>query len=357
MPGQSVLDNLWLGTDGMLRRAGAARWRAPVTRASGRRERARAVLTELLGHCPDALLTAPAGSLSLSERQAVAIGRALLRDAEGADPRRGHLGARRRHPGPAVRRGAAADRRGRRGPVHLAPDGRGDRDRRPGHRAALRRVRRHPGPRRGDTRPPGRADDRRRAASSSPRRSPPRRPPWAASCSPMTASPCAPGRSSAWPASRARARTSTCGRCVAASGQDGTPVRVAYVARDRREESIFPPLSVRENFTAATLSPDARGGLISVRAARGEVRRLRRRGSRSGSAATTTRSPRCPAATSRRWSSPGPWPAIPGCCCSTTRPAASTSAPSATSTRCCASSPPPAWRSSCCPPRSTSTSS
>ena len=27
----------------------------------------------------------------------------------------------------------------------------------------------------------------------------------------------------------------------------------AYVARDRREESIFPPLSIRENFTAATL--------------------------------------------------------------------------------------------------------
>jgi ribose/xylose/arabinose/galactoside ABC-type transport system permease subunit/ABC-type multidrug transport system ATPase subunit len=44
-------------------------------------------------------------------------------------------------------------------------------------------------------------------------------------------------------------------------------VRVAYVARDRREESIFPPLSIRENFTAATLSQDARGGLISARRA------------------------------------------------------------------------------------------
>ena len=39
----------------------------------------------------------------------------------------------------------------------------------------------------------------------------------------------------------------------------------AYVARDRREESIFPPLSIRENFTAATLSEDTRGGLISAR--------------------------------------------------------------------------------------------
>jgi ABC-type sugar transport system ATPase subunit len=34
-------------------------------------------------------------------------------------------------------------------------------------------------------------------------------------------------------------------------------VPVAYVARDRREESIFPPLSVRENFAAATLAQDS----------------------------------------------------------------------------------------------------
>src|SRR5277367_3242166 len=68
VPGQSVFDNLWLGTDGILR---------PSTGAGDRPERARAVLTELLGRCPD--LSAPAGSLSLSERQAVAICRALLR--------------------------------------------------------------------------------------------------------------------------------------------------------------------------------------------------------------------------------------------------------------------------------------
>ncbi|HEY1822179.1 MAG TPA: ATP-binding cassette domain-containing protein [Trebonia sp.] len=51
-----------------------------------------------------------------------------------------------------------------------------------------------------------------------------------------------------------------------ASGS-GAPVRVGYVARDRREESLFPPLSIRENFTAATLAKDARGGLISPRRA------------------------------------------------------------------------------------------
>src|SRR3984885_6223390 len=74
VPGQSVLDNLWLGTDGMLRRAGAG-----TTGAGGRRDRARAALAELLGEGADALLTVPAGALSLSQRQAVAIGRALLR--------------------------------------------------------------------------------------------------------------------------------------------------------------------------------------------------------------------------------------------------------------------------------------
>jgi ABC-type sugar transport system ATPase subunit len=70
VPAQSVLDNLWLGEDGVVRRAGS-----PPTQ---RRQRAREVLTELLGTCPD--LGAPAGSLSLSERQALAICRALLRD-------------------------------------------------------------------------------------------------------------------------------------------------------------------------------------------------------------------------------------------------------------------------------------
>jgi ribose/xylose/arabinose/galactoside ABC-type transport system permease subunit/ABC-type Mn2+/Zn2+ transport system ATPase subunit len=45
----------------------------------------------------------------------------------------------------------------------------------------------------------------------------------------------------------------------------GGGVRIGYVARDRREESIFPPLSIRENFAAGTLRRDLRGGLISGR--------------------------------------------------------------------------------------------
>src|SRR6202012_5970207 len=70
VPAQSVLDNLWLGADGMLRRSGR--------RPGQRRARAREVLPGLLGRCPD--LDAPAAALSLSQRQALAIGRALLRD-------------------------------------------------------------------------------------------------------------------------------------------------------------------------------------------------------------------------------------------------------------------------------------
>src|SRR5580693_7474938 len=81
VPGQPVLDNLWLGADGMLRRAssGGGTGSSGSPGVGGRREDARQVLDGLLGDCPDALLSAPAGSLSLSERQAVAIGRALLR--------------------------------------------------------------------------------------------------------------------------------------------------------------------------------------------------------------------------------------------------------------------------------------
>ena len=55
----------------------------------------------------------------------------------------------------------------------------------------------------------------------------------------------------------------------------GGAERIAYVARDRRQESIFPPLSIRENFTAATLGQDARAGLISARRAAARFERYR----------------------------------------------------------------------------------
>src|SRR6185312_13781455 len=57
----------------------------------------------------------------------------------------------------------------------------------------------------------------------------------------------------------------------------GPEIRVAAVARDRREESIFPPLSIRENFAAATLRRDTRAGLISTSRARGRFAAYRER--------------------------------------------------------------------------------
>jgi len=88
----------------------------------------------------DALLSAPAGSLSLSEPPGRGHRRALLRAPKVLvlDEATSALDVATRD---RLFNGAqAADRGGRRGPVHLPPDGRGDRDRRPGHRAPLRRV-------------------------------------------------------------------------------------------------------------------------------------------------------------------------------------------------------------------------
>ncbi|MGO9960876.1 MAG: sugar ABC transporter ATP-binding protein [Solirubrobacteraceae bacterium] len=65
---QSVLANVWLGQDGLVRR------RVP---ASSRRSRAAATLGELID---EPRLDAHAGRLSLSDRQSMCIARALLRD-------------------------------------------------------------------------------------------------------------------------------------------------------------------------------------------------------------------------------------------------------------------------------------
>ena len=68
VPPRSVLDNVWLGADGLLRE------RIPTT---VKRAEATATLTALLGSPPN--LDAPAETLSLSERQACCIARALVR--------------------------------------------------------------------------------------------------------------------------------------------------------------------------------------------------------------------------------------------------------------------------------------
>jgi ABC-type sugar transport system ATPase subunit len=68
VPQQPVLTNIWLGSDGLLRR------RVPLEQ---RRERGHAVLAQLID---DPALQAPVGSLPLSDRQAVCVARALVRE-------------------------------------------------------------------------------------------------------------------------------------------------------------------------------------------------------------------------------------------------------------------------------------
>ncbi|UGS36162.1 sugar ABC transporter ATP-binding protein [Capillimicrobium parvum] len=66
---RSVLENVWLGTEGLVR--------APRSKAA-KREKAEAVLDRLLGRSLD--LDVPVERLSLSDRQACGIARALVRD-------------------------------------------------------------------------------------------------------------------------------------------------------------------------------------------------------------------------------------------------------------------------------------
>ena len=50
---------------------------------------------------------------------------------------------------------------------------------------------------------------------------------------------------------------------------------VVYVPRDRRSESLFPTLSIRENFAAATLGADQRAGLLSRTRTDGRLARFK----------------------------------------------------------------------------------
>ena len=50
---------------------------------------------------------------------------------------------------------------------------------------------------------------------------------------------------------------------------------VVYVPRDRRSESLFPTLSIRDNFAAATLAADQRAGLVSRTRTDGRLARFK----------------------------------------------------------------------------------
>jgi ABC-type sugar transport system ATPase subunit/ribose/xylose/arabinose/galactoside ABC-type transport system permease subunit len=288
VPGQTVLDNLWLGTDGIFRRTDAS---------GGRGERARAVLTELLGDCPDTLLAAPAGSLSLSERQAVAIGRALLRSPKVLilDEATSALDVATRD-----RLFAAIRRRTDAGSAVLFISHRMDEvDEIADRVTVLRSGQSVATLDRGDATPARLVElmtggehlvqqDAQHAA----------RPETRTGEIVLDAGGLSLRAGEivglAGLEGQGQDEYLTSLRLAAgpaAGAPDGTGVRIAYVARDRREESIFPPLSIRENFTAATMRQDTRGGLISASAASARfapyVSRLRIRLGRDSDAITT----------------------------------------------------------------------
>ncbi|HEX4088757.1 MAG TPA: ATP-binding cassette domain-containing protein, partial [Trebonia sp.] len=270
--GQSVFDNLWLGTDGILRRAGSS--------ATDRRARARTVLTELLGTCPD--LNAPAGSLSLSERQAVAICRALLRQPKVLilDEATSALDvATRDRLFAAVRALTSA------GGAVLFISHRMDEVTEIADRVTVLRSGESVATLDRDEAHIGRLVELMTGGEHLVQEA-------------AEASDTASFGDVVLAADGLALRA---GEIVGLAGLEGQGqddylrslrgAGTAYVARDRREESIFPPLSIRENFTAATLREDTRFGLISARrgAARlaGYVGRLKIRLGRDTDAITT----------------------------------------------------------------------
>ena len=278
VPAQSVLDNLWLGTDGVVRRA-----RGAGLEPEERRARAGQVLTELLGTCPD--LDAPAGSLSLSERQALAIARALLRRPKVLilDEATSALDVATRDRLFEVCRALTE-----RGGAVLFISHRMDEVEQIADRVTVLRSGESVG-----TLEHEQADiatlvhlmtgGEALVQSEATERPEPGDVVLAGAGLNLRA-----GEIVGLAGLEGQGQDAYL-RALRALAEGGT--RVAYVARDRREESIFPALSIRENFTASTLRQDARAGLISTARARArfdEYRdRLKIRLGKDGDAITT----------------------------------------------------------------------
>jgi ABC-type sugar transport system ATPase subunit/ribose/xylose/arabinose/galactoside ABC-type transport system permease subunit len=280
VPRQSVLDNLWLGTDGVVRRA-----RGAGLAPEERRARAGRVLTALLGTCPD--LDSPAGALSLSERQALAIGRSLLREPKLLilDEATSALDVATRD-----RLFEACHELTARGGAVLFISHRMDEVEQIADRVTVLRSGETVG-----TLERAEADiatlvhlmtgGEALVQSAATQRPEPGEVVLAGDGLNLRA-----GEIVGLAGLEGQGQDEYI-KALAAGNAGGGGARVAYVARDRREESIFPPLSIRENFAAATLREDARFGLLSSAGARarfGEYRdRLRIRLGRDTDAVTT----------------------------------------------------------------------
>ena len=290
-----VLENAWLGADTVFGRH---------LSEADKRARASEVFAELLGTAVD--LDAPAGALPLSQQQACAIARVLLReprvlildeatsalDVATRDRVFAAIG-RRRATGMSTlfishrmdEIGEIADR------VTVLRSGEsvGTLDRAKATPAKLV----HADDRCGQ---PGRRQERAPAART--RRSPPNAYSGCAICGCAQArhpspSNCARARSWGSPGSRATGRTTSCARCgrvsadgrvLRVTGSVPTPIRssrhaaglgIGYVPRDRRSESLFAPLSILENFGAVTSRADRRFGLLSHAARRARLAHYR----------------------------------------------------------------------------------
>jgi ABC-type sugar transport system ATPase subunit/ribose/xylose/arabinose/galactoside ABC-type transport system permease subunit len=295
VPRQSVVDNLWLGTDGVVRRARGA---GPAT-PEERRARAGRVLTELLGTCPD--LDAPAGSLSLSERQALAVARALLREPRLLilDEATSALDvATRARLFEACRRLTSA------GAAVLFISHRMDEVEQIADRITVLRSGETVGTLEREHADIATLVHLMTGGEALVQSAAAQRPEPGETVLAGDGLGAAAGRVREPGARPPAALNLRAGEIVGLAGLEGqgqdeylralaasAGTSAAYVARDRREESIFPPLSIRENFTASTLGRDARLGLISTAAARERFAayrdRLRIRLGRDGDAITT----------------------------------------------------------------------
>ena len=255
VPGQSVLDNLWLGTDGVVRRA-----RGAGLDPEERRARAGQVLTELLGTCPD--LDSLAGSLSLSERQALAIARALLREPKVLilDEATSALDVATRDRLFAACRGLTA-----RGGAVLFISHRMDEVEQIADRVTVLRSGESVGTLEREQADIATLVHLMTGGETLVQTEAADRPEPGAVVLAGTGLDLRAGEIVGLAGLEGQGQDEYL-RALRGLAEGGT--RVAYVARDRREESIFPPLSIRENFTASTLRQDTRAGLISTSRAR-----------------------------------------------------------------------------------------